>query len=64
MISIKHRGIKLAILGVLLFGFGLSILSNTFKSVKLPNENIDNPNEINLKSAEFWDLTGSLISIE
>ena len=60
----KHKGIKLAILGVLLFGFGLSILSNTFKSVKLPNENTDKPNEFNLKSAEYWDLSGSLISID
>lgn len=64
MISIKHKGIRLAILVVLLFSTGLNILSSTFKSIIIPNENTYNSNESNLKSAGFWDLTGSLILID
>ncbi len=64
MISIKHKGIRLAILVVLLFVSGLTILSSTFKSIILPNENTYYSNEYNLKSTGFWDLTGSLILID
>ena len=58
-----NRNIKLALIGVLLFG--LSIFSLNLSETIETNENVHDNNITNhLKSAGFWDLTGSPISID
>ena len=59
----KNKNIKLALLGVLLFG--LSIFSLNLSETIVTNENIHDNNITNhLISAGFWNLTGSPISID
>jgi len=58
----KYKKFNLTILGILLVSLG--IVSNHLSGILLTCECIHNNDEINLKSAGFWNLTGNPILID